>query len=161
MKKKTIGMSLMSGIAIGIMVSIIFINKKLEQKVKKINKFRDYYNMLNRWIMLRQEGKTLEEYFIDSSYKTIAIYGMGEMGNRLYDELKDSKIEVKYAVDENAESIYSDIKVISKEEEYVDVDVMVVTAIFAFDDIKEKLKNKVKFPIISLDDVVYQIHSIR
>ena len=113
--------------------------------------------MLNQWLVLKQEGKSLEQYFIENGYKTVAIYGMGEMGNRLYDELKDSSIEVKYAVDQNAASTYSELEVFEKEDAFEDVDVMVVTAIFAFDEIEEEIGDKIKFPIISLEDVVYEI----
>jgi len=113
--------------------------------------------MLNQWLMLKQEGKSLEKYFIDNGYKTVAIYGMGEMGNRLYDELKNStEVTVKYAVDQNAASTYAEIDVIDKDDEYEDADVMVVTATFAFDDISEELSEKVEFPIVSLEDVVFE-----
>ena len=37
--------------------------KQEEQKDKKIDKFKSYYNMLNQWLILKQEGKSLEQYF--------------------------------------------------------------------------------------------------
>ncbi len=131
--------------------------KTINEKAGKVDKFKGYYNMLNQWLMLKQEGKSLEKYFIDNGYKTVAIYGMGEMGNRLYDELKNStEVTVKYAVDQNAASTYAEIDVIDKDDEYEDADVMVVTATFAFDDISEELSEKVEFPIVSLEDVVFE-----
>ena len=141
----------------GSIAGMLFMNKKIEDKNKKVDKFKSYYNMLNQWLLLKQEGKTLEEYFVNNGYKNIAIYGMGEMGSRLYDELKNSNIKVKYAVDENAEGIYSEIEVFGKKEEYPDVDVIIVTAIFEFDSIEKELQKKIKFPVIALDDVVYEI----
>ncbi len=38
-----------------------------------------------------------------------------------------------------------------------DVDAIIVTAIFDFDDIKKKCKEKLNCPIISLEDVIYVI----
>lgn len=131
--------------------------KQVEQKAEKVDKFKGYYNMLNQWLILKQEGKNLSEYFKSNNYKTVAIYGMGEMGNRLYEELKDSDIEVKYAVDKEAENAYSELNVIAPENDFEAVDVMVVTATFAFDEIEEKVGGKVDFPIVSLEDVVYEI----
>lgn len=154
--KKTVIPVIIGGLA-GSITGMLFMNKKIENKSKKVDKFKSYYNMLNQWISLKQEGKTLEEYFVNNGYKNVAIYGMGEMGNRLYDELKNSNIKVKYAVDENAEGIYSEIEVFSKKEEYPDVDVIIVTAIFEFDSIKKELQKKIKFPVIALDDVVYEV----
>lgn len=135
-----------------------YLNQKtIAQKTEKVDKFKGYYNMLNQWLMLKQEGRSLEKYFVDNGYKTVAIYGMGEMGNRLYDELKDStEVTMKYAVDQNAASTYSEMDVIDKDEDYEEVDVMVVTATFAFDEIAEELSEKVDFPIVSLEDVVFE-----
>lgn len=133
-------------------------NKQVAQKAEKVDKFKGYYNMLNQWLILKQEGKNLAEYFDTNGYKSIAIYGMGEMGNRLYDELKGTDIEVIYAVDKNAASTYSELDVIDPDEcDYEEVDCIVVTATFAFDEIEGKLEELVDFPIISLEDVVYEI----
>ena len=113
--------------------------------------------MLNQWLILKQEGKSLIEYFNKNGYKSVAIYGMGEMGNRLYDELKDSEIELKYAIDKNAAGTYSELNVIGKDDDFPEVDVLVVTATFAFDEIEDELSGKVDWPIVSLEDVVYEI----
>lgn len=132
-------------------------NKQVTQKAEKVDKFKGYYNMLNQWLMLKQEGKNLESYFKANHYKTIAIYGMGEMGNRLYDELKGTDIKIKYAVDKNSASTYSELDVVDPEDcAFEDVDCIVVTATFAFDEIAEKLEKEVSFPIVSLEDVVYE-----
>lgn len=132
--------------------------KTIAQKSEKVDKFKGYYNMLNQWLMLKQEGKSLEKYFVDNGYKTVAIYGMGEMGNRLYDELKNcTEVEIKYAVDQNAASTYAEIEVIDKDDDYAEADVMVVTATFAFDEISEELSAKIDFPIVSLEDVVFEV----
>ena len=49
---------------------------------------------------------------------------MGELGNRLYEDLKDSSIEVKYAVDQDAANTYSELEIIEKSADFADVDVM-------------------------------------
>lgn len=158
MKKGTVAvLSTLIGAAAGAVGSGYLGSKQVEQKAVKVDKFKGYYNMLNQWLTLKQEGKSLVEYFKSNDYKTVAIYGMGEMGNRLYDELKGSDIEVKYAVDQNAAGTYSELDVIDKEDDFEEVDVMVITATFAFDEIEEEINDKVNFPIVSLEDVVYEI----
>lgn len=133
-------------------------NKQVTEKSRKVDKFKGYYNMLIQWLIIKQEGKNLAEYFEKNNYKSIAIYGMGEMGNRLYDELKNTDINIKYAVDKNASSTYSELDVIDPDEsDWEEVDAVIVTATFAFDDIEEKLSSKIDYPIISLEDVVYGI----
>ena len=131
--------------------------KKIDEKDRKVDKFKQYYNVLIQWLELKQKGKKLDDFFVKNSIKTVAIYGMGEMGTRLYEELKNSNVEVKYAIDKNADSTYSELKVIETEDIRDDVDAIVVSAIFAFDEIREELEKKVNCQILSLDDIVYSI----
>lgn len=159
MKKGTLAvLSSIIGAAVGATGVGYLGNKQIAQKAEKVDKFKGYYNMLNQWLIIKQEGKNLSEYFINNNYKSIAIYGMGEMGNRLYDELKDTDVKVSYVVDKNAHCTYSELEILDPDEcEYKEVDCIVVTATFAFDEIEEKLEEVISFPIVSLEDVVYEI----
>jgi lactate dehydrogenase-like 2-hydroxyacid dehydrogenase len=158
MKKGLVGaLSVMAGVAAGIAINRKVMAKQIEESEWKKNKFKNYYDMLNQWLMFKQEGKSLEKYFTDNNIKSISIYGMGEMGNRLYNELKDSNIKIKYAIDKFADNIYSDIKVCNINDDLEEVDAVIVTATFAFNDIKEQMEEKFDFPIISLEDVIYSI----
>lgn len=159
MKKKGIlGMVLMGLASAGaVALSVKTSQDAIAEKDQKINKFKNYYNMLNEWLYLKQNGTSLDTYFKKNDYNSIAIYGMGEMGSRLYDELKESDVTVKYAIDKNAASVYSGLEVIDPEEEFPEVDVVVVTATFAFDEIENSIENKVNCPIVSLEDVVYEV----
>lgn len=138
----------------------VTIGSKLNDKTqieKKVEKFKSYYSVLNQWLFIKQHGKSLEEYFVNNQYKSIAIYGMGELGNRLFDELENTSVEVKYVVDKEAMSVYSKVDVRELEEMTDDVDAVVVTAVFAMDDIKPAIEEKVTCPVISLEDVVYEL----
>lgn len=131
--------------------------KKLNAKDAAFNKLVALYYAYDRWLIVRQQGKSLVEYFEKNQYKTVAIYGMKELGERLYDELKDSGIMVKYIIDRNAESIYADVDVITPDEDLDPVDVIVVTAITYFDEIEEMLSEKVDYPVVSLEDILYEM----
>lgn len=120
-------------------------------------KMLEFYNVLNEWLMLKQEGKSLVEYFERNQYKTIAIYGMKELGERLFDELKKSDVKVVYAIDKNADAIYADIDIVTPDNDLPKVDVIVVTAIHYFNEIEELLAEKVDYPIISLEDLIYEV----
>lgn len=152
--------ALLSGLVggvIGVVGDSYFKSKVISKNNERVNKFKSYYNILNQWIVLQHEGKKIEDYFTKKQYSKIAIYGMGEIGNRLYEELKDTEIEVKYAIDKNAGSAYAQLEVYSLEEEFEDVDAIIVTTAFAFEEIKEKLEKKISCPIISLEDVVFEV----
>lgn len=132
-------------------------SKKINEMFEGHKKVHELYMAFDQWLRLRQEGKTLVEYFEKNNYKTVAIYGMKELGERLYDELENTGIEVRYAIDKNADSIYADVDVVTPDDDLEPVDVIVVTAIYYFDEIEENLSGKVDYPIISLEDILYEI----
>jgi len=157
--KKVVGMiiSLLGGIVLGGLGINYVKNKKIEMETKRTNKFVGYYNLLNHWLRAKQEGRSLEDFFEKNGIKSIAIYGMGELGNRLYDELKNSSIQVKYAIDKNPANTFSEVEVLAIEDYLEEVDAIVVTAIFAFDEIVEELIKRIDYKIISLEDIVYEL----
>lgn len=144
--------SVMGGIAVGKQCNQV-VNMAKDTKRKMVS----YYFLFNQWLIVQQSGKTLAEYFEKNNYKTVAIYGMKEFGERLYDELSQSNIVVKYIIDKNAETIYADVDIVTPEVPLEKVDVVVVTATYYFDEIEEMLCEKVDCPVISLEDVLYEV----
>lgn len=162
MKKSTSGvlagvMGMVIGAVGGAIASGKVSNNIIEQNTKKVDKFRSYYEVLNQWLMLKQEGKQLESFFEKNKYQTIAIYGMGELGNRLSKELEGSSIHVKYYLDKVAACTDSEQNIIDLEDDLEPIDAVIVTAIFAFDEIEEFMSSKVECPIISLEEVVFNV----
>ena len=121
------------------------------------DKNRLLFLMMNQWVKVKQDGKNLSSYFMQNGYKKIAIYGMGYVGETLIGELKESGITVAYCIDQRAGLICTDIDIVSLNDYLEQVDAVVVTAIAFFDDIKEKLSKKLDCPIISLEDILYEV----
>ena len=158
MKKGTITViSTIAGILGGVLGHKYLIGNK-RNSVSEAEKFKLYYHMLNQWLYLKENGKTLKSYFIENAYKSIAIYGMGEIGTHLYKELKGTGIEIKYVVDKTAVPENPEINIINTLENLEDADVIVVTPIFAFDEIEKELRQKVTLPIIYLEEINYEIY---
>lgn len=133
------------------------LKKKVEKEREMAEKHLSLMLLLNRWLEIKQEGKSIIEYFHENKIKNIAIYGMSYVGERLYEELKNSDIEIRYEIDKNAEKIYSDVDIFSPEEELSKVDAIIVTPIFYFEEIEKMLKEKVDSQIISLEDILYEL----
>lgn len=144
-------------IVLGIMFETI---KKKNDIIKSLeNKSeRDLRNMrlLEQWVFIKQDDKSIEDYLKKNGIKTIAIYGMGLVGERLYDELKKSSVEVKYAIDRRGSCLCEDVMVISPTEMIMPVDAIVVAAVYHFDEIKENLEKRTKIPIISLESILFE-----
>lgn len=129
---------------------------KAEKIQEKSNKHLALFLMMNQWVKVKQEGKNLSSYFEKHGYKKIAIYGMSYAGETLVNELKDSETEAAYGIDRN-DGIYSYVDVFTVDQPLPDVDAVVVTAITFFDEIEEMLKEKISCPIISLEDILYEV----
>lgn len=130
-------------------------------KTQKIQSMSDkhlaLFLMMNQWVKVKQEGKNLSQYFEQNGYKKIAVYGMSYAGETLLDELKGTGIDVVYGIDKSHDLIYSDVGIVSMEDELEKVDAIVVTAITFFDEIEEQLSKKIDCPIISLEEILYEV----
>ena len=132
-------------------------SKKYEEKAKDADKLFALYLMMNQWVKVKQQNKSIAEYLGKQGYKEIAIYGMNYVGETLLSELAGSGIRVKYGIDRNADAISSDVDVILPDDKLEKVDAVVVTAITFFDEIEELLSKKLDCPIISMEDILYEV----
>lgn len=140
----------------GGMIGSITIKEAKKQK-EMSDKHCALFLMMNQWVKVKQEGKNLASYFEKNNYKKIAIYGMSYAGETLVNELKDSQVEVKYGIDKNPACIYSDMEIFTSDDYLEEVDAVVVTPIFFFQEIKEQLSQVLDCPIISLEDILYEV----
>lgn len=121
---------------------------------KQADKFRSMFIVMNMWMNNYLCGRTTELFLKDRHYCKIAIYGMNYMGKTLLDELRNSSIKVEYAIDRNADNIHLPLKIYNPSEKLPNVDVIVVTAISVFDEIKEQLHQKGEDNVISLEEII-------
>lgn len=126
------------------------------QPIVSSKRFEIGFYILNQWLDLSQRGRKLTPFFDDNLIKNIAIYGMGALGERLYNELKDSEVIVKYAIDRIAfQKNRQDLKIYSSEEKtFPEIDAIVVTPVQDYWAIVSFLETKTGAVIISLEDVV-------
>lgn len=146
---------------IGILLGMSGMKKIMSRKLHEIKsmseKHLSLFLMMNQWVKIRQEGKSLVQNLEQKGYKKIAIYGMSYAGETLVDELKDSNIHVVYAIDKNAGSAYDNVNIVSPAECLEKVDAIIVTPITFYDEIKENLAKKISIPILSLGDLLYEM----
>ncbi len=121
-------------------------------------KLKEFYIMLLVWIQLFQHERSVKEFFDKYRYKKIAIYGMKEMGDILYKELKRVGVDVAYIIDKNAESIKMDLPVVLTDDNVMPVDAVIVTAVHYYPQIAENMSEKISCPIISLEDIIFSLY---
>ena len=145
---------------VGVLFHELISGRKLRATIRRgedsQKKFLEFYYILVQWLRVHSEGRTLADYFKKNDYKTVAIYGMKELGEALLDELTKNGVEVEYGIDRDADNLYVGVDTYKPDEELKEVDVVVVTAVHYYDAIEADLKKKMNSKIISLEDLVWE-----
>lgn len=133
--------------------------KQHEKDCAVIKKNDAILKMFNQWLIIKQQGKSIADYLKENGYQKVAIYGMSYAGERLLDDLVGRGIEVVYVVDQKADRMFADVDLVTKDQidRQKKIDTVIVTAIYFFDDIEEELSEIIQCPIISLEDIIYEM----
>lgn len=127
---------------------------KLKEYIEsKIGKHSQYAQL--EFVLADLKAIQVEKYMRKKGYNTISIYGYGVLGKKFIDFMRDTQIKVAYAIDQNANAFTdSSMDLFSPEDELETVDVVIVSALFAFDEIKKKLEKKMSCEIVALDKLL-------
>ncbi len=120
------------------------------------------YDILRRWMELSHKNISLKEFFEDNSFLSVAIYGAGEIGVLLGEEIcKDLDI-VKYYLDKNPRECVNDViplPVYSLDNEAIfPVDVVIITPVLITDQLETAIW--AHFPgqkVFELEEILYYL----
>lgn len=158
MKKGIIAItSIVIGAVTGAGITAKQLVKMTEKQKSNSDKHLELYLLMNQWVRVRQENKSIARYLERNGYREIAVYGMNYVGETLLKELADSDVKIKYGIDRNAANLYSEINIVNPDKELREVDAVIVTAITFFDEIKEMLSTKLDCPILNMEDILYEV----
>lgn len=158
MDKKVIAItSALVGTTIGAIGAGKVMGDKANEWKKMSDKHLELFLLMNQWVKVKQDGKNLAEYFERAGYKRIAIYGMSYIGETLASEILGHGVNIAYGIDRKPNVISAEFEIVSPDGELEEVDAVVVTCVTFFNEIEEMLCNKVNCPIISLEDVLYEV----
>jgi hypothetical protein len=131
-----------------------------QKQVDELTKQRNIMYMNDMWLLSKQGEKRVEDVLLSMGIKSIAIYGLSQLGLRLFYELKNSSVEVVLGYDQNPAISIPELMclhsipftIIEK-----DFDAIVVTALTTYDYIEKKLKSFGYDRVIALDELLYQM----
>ena len=118
------------------------------------NKARAAYRLTAKWLEIKKKGHSLIEFFENNHFQSIAIYGMAELGRRLYDELDESGVEIKYLIDKSPNGMENILNFTLLDGRRLDVDVIVVTVASAEKQIVSELQESGYRKVIGLSDIM-------
>lgn len=156
---------IVGGLAVFIIWTIVFIVyrrncKKLIHTMKdRIQYDEKYLFFLLRWKNAEQRHVNIAERIRKSGYSKVAVYGMGELGWIICNELLNAGLDVAYAIDKNADKLscnafsnIPDVWLKLPEEDLEPVDLIIVTALKSYSEIKAILEKRYTYKIMSIED---------
>ena len=136
--------------------------RKMGESGYEANRYLKMVKIYDYWMYLKIKNKKVDQYLRDCNYNKIAIYGMNYVGNRLYDDLYRSSVDVVFGIDKGADGIEYDIPVykidsLELAEELTRVDAVVVTVIASYQNILSDLKKICDKPVLHIEDVFLEM----
>ncbi len=130
------------------------------RKVKELqSRTSQQFSYALKWIRLLEQGEDLLSYFQEHGCRKIAIYGAAAFGVLLEEVLSGQGIQTEYFLDQKAEKTVDIHGVpVCHPDSYAsctDVDMVVVTAIFYFDEIMSALiRKRPEIPVVSMAQII-------
>ena len=115
------------------------------------------FDILDGLLALNQSGKEIKEFFEANDIGKVAVYGLGRVGVRVIDEIRNAGVEIVCGIDRDAGNIQCDtLKIISPDDikPSDDYELIIVTPAEHYYDIKEDLEQITDKDIISISEIV-------
>ena len=113
-------------ILLGFGICKYFADKLNKEKDYTIEKKNLYIQILDRLLVVRERGISLNKYLQEKNHKKVAIYGLGMIGSHLYEALKGTEVEL-IGIDKS--KVYNNFRMPIYKPDYNlnDIDLIIVT----------------------------------
>lgn len=143
-------------VILALLLSLVFILRTYFQKCNDYEIQMIQLKRMNQLYSLWERGseRQLKKFFCKYNIESVAIYGMGKAGKILYDELKKTSVEVRYAIDQNPNRKYKDLQIVSPKSDLPEVDLVIITALYEYNAIARELRKKMNCLLLSLEQIL-------
>lgn len=128
-----------------------------------LERYFQYYDLLYKWLLIKESNIKLSNYFIKNNYQNVAIYGNGKIGKRLFFDIQSDINVICFITGEKKSFIDNDnIRVAcidDLQKNNICLDVIIVTPVYEFDNIKFSILNKFK-NVVSIKEVIEDLLDI-
>lgn len=105
-----------------------------------------------QWMI--KDANAIYKTLFQNNIETVAIYGFSRLGIVLKDYLERHGTDVKYIIDQKGDMIHTDKRVYTLNDSLELVDAVIITPIGLYDEIKQKLENKLKCKYFNIEDLI-------
>lgn len=114
-------------------------NSNYYEKELQLQKYTSFYRTQNLWLYCKNKQYCIADYLYDRGYRNIAIYGYGNLGKRLREELERTRIKKVLLIDQRADQ-WNDSEIIKPDAIPEEIDMMIITAFVKVVEIQKNLK---------------------
>lgn len=144
-------------------VDISLTNRRglIMQTYRQAEKHRIYYELTYEWMNAVITGRSIADWIVKNGYRTVAIYGMSESGQMVYWDLcKCRDLQVRYGLDRRSNIESKELKIYNIDSCPEPVELIIVTAVIAFEGIKSEISEKLDFSckVISLIQLIEEMY---
>lgn len=110
--------------------------------------------LVEKWMNLRDERRSIADYLERSGVHKVAIYGIGMFGRHLTRELLGSDIEIACLIDKNKSKESYGLPLYESGSQCPEVDLLIVTPFGFYEEIRQELKGSCSWPTCSLEYII-------
>lgn len=122
---------------------------------------REKNDMYEQWIRLMHAGRGIANYLQSRGYSHVALYGLGETGKLVIQELDGAGIPIDYILDPDSTfNHYNGHEIKKNDSGLKPTDVMIITEFSNRDDVADELESTLDCPVLALDDLLFSLDDI-
>lgn len=125
-----------------------------EKNILKSDSKSLYAVITDKWEKIHELGYSVKDYLMNKNIKKVAIYGMGALGCRLYDEIYSNEISVVYVVDKNARNISQVVMVKEPEVDMGDIDILIIAVANEERELVDYYKEKLSVEVVGISEIL-------
>lgn len=120
--------------------AIVPMIEKYGRKIFENKRYKKKLDLMCQWMKLKIRGISLMEFFRDRGIRSIAIYGMGEIGQLMYDELAvEDEALIRYAIDQSCVRYVESLPTHCLNRGLPKVDAIVITPVLITNQLEEQI----------------------
>lgn len=123
----------------------------------KEDRFERYFWLCNKWLYIKNHNLSIFSHEKLRDAKRIAVYGLGNIGKRLVEDFECEKREIAFLVDRNARNIFAEVEVFPAGIRLPDADILIVSMISEFEEIRKTEEGCFRGEIISLETIINEL----
>lgn len=124
------------------------------------SKFSQYFQVIRRLLYCKNRGINLGDYLYNKNIRTVAVYGYKHLGQVVFDELRGSKVQILYFIDNKINDIEENIPIKKNLEQcdHLGVDCIIVAELFDFYMLCRQWIDTKKYLICSLEILAHDMY---